>query len=59
MTWDKAMKEARAQTLADYSVDEIRKCDAMQMASIITTLAQKIYNSNNTTWREPTNLVGD
>jgi len=64
MMWEKALQEAREQTLADYSVNEIRKCNAMQMASIITTLAQKIYNSNNTTWREPTNLdtnylVGD
>ena len=54
MKWEKALQEAREQTLAQYSVNEIRKCDALQMADAITKLAQKIYNSSDTKWREPT-----
>ena len=46
MKWEKALQEAREQTLADYSVDEIRKCNAIQMADEITILAKNISNSD-------------
>ena len=65
MKWEKALQEAREQTLADYSVNEIRERDALQMEDKITKLAQKIFKYNNDKeYRELTDsdinyLVGD
>lgn len=46
MEWSKAVEKAREEILADYSLHEIRKCDALQLAEEITALAQKIWNGD-------------